>query len=140
MAGWGGNDASEALYPMVREDADGEPLQGDHRYQLVLASPPPADAFWSVTMYDTSYDGTAGYFVDNPIGRYLINSTTGGLIRADDGSLVIHIQRDEPDTAEGRANWLPAPDGPFYLVLRLYLPTDALLDGSWEPPPIERVA
>ncbi len=139
MMGWGGNDASEALYPMARADADGQPLHGDHRYRITMTSPPPAEAFWSVTMYDTTYDGTAGYLVENPIGRYLVNSTTHGLVHAPDGSLTIHIQHDEPTTPEGRANWLPAPAGPFYLVLRVYLPDRAALDGSWEPPPIAAV-
>ncbi len=140
MAGWGGNDASEAVYPTARLDSDGHPLRGDRRYRLTLATEPPAEAFWSITMYDTSYDGTAGYLVENPIGRYLVNSTTQGLVRNDDGSLTISVQRDEPDTPAGRANWLPAPDGPFYLVMRLYLPGSAALDGSWEPPPVVAVA
>jgi hypothetical protein len=140
MTGWGGNDAGEAIYPMAREDSDGRPLHGGNRYRLTLTSPPPAGAFWSVTMYDTSYDGTAGYFVENPIDRYLVNSTTEGLVRGDDGSLTIHLQHHEPDTPEGRANWLPAPEGPFYLVFRLYLPDESALDGSWVPPPIVRVS
>ncbi len=140
MMGWGGNDASEAIYPLCREDSDGQQLHGDHRYRITLSSLPPARAFWSLTMYDTRYDGTAGYLVENPIGRYLINSSTQGLVQGQDGSLVIHIQSDEPDTEEGRANWLPAPTGPFYVILRLYLPEEAALDGSWEPPPIERVS
>ena len=90
-------------------------------------------------MYDKSYDGTAGYLVDNPIDRYLINSTTDGLVRGDDGSLTLYIQHDEPDTSEGRANWLPAPTGPFYVVLRVYLPDQSVIDGAWEPPPVERI-
>lgn len=139
LAGWGGNDAAEAVYPTAREDAAGDPLHGDHRYRLTFGQRPPAEAFWSVTMYDTSYDGTAGYLVENPIGRYLVNSTTEGLIEAADGSLTLTIQRQQPDTDEGRANWLPAPAGPFYLVLRIYLPGPAALDGSWQPPPIERI-
>ena len=64
MAGWGGNDASEAVYPMARVDSEGRPLVGDRRYRLTLETEPPADAFWSITMYDTSYDGTAGYLVE----------------------------------------------------------------------------
>ena len=139
MAGWGGNDLVEAAYPTAREDADGMPLRGDHRYRIVLADPPPADAFWSFTMYDTSYDGKAGYLVENPIDRYLINSTTEGLMRDDDGSLTLYVQHDAPDTPEGRANWLPAPAGPFYVILRIYLPRESLVDGSWDPPPIERM-
>jgi hypothetical protein len=136
VAGWGGNDASEAVYPIAREDAGGQPLDGAHSYTWTLDSTPPAQAFWSITMYDTTYDGTAGYLVENPIGRYLVNSTTQGLDRDDEGSLTLHIQHQEPDTARGRANWLPCPDGPFYVVLRLYLPDQAALDGSWSPPPL----
>lgn len=139
MAGWGGNDAAEALYPTARTDADGEPLDGQHRYRLTLTIEPPARAFWSFTMYDTSYDGTAGFLVENPLGRYLVNSTTEGLVRGDDGSLTLHVQQAPPDTPEGRANWLPAPDGPFYVVMRLYQPDEDALGGSWAPPPIERV-
>jgi hypothetical protein len=90
-------------------------------------------------MYDTSYDGKAGYLVENPIDRYLINSTTEGLMRDDDGSLTLYVQHDAPDTPEGRANWLPAPAGPFYVILRIYLPRESLVDGSWDPPPIERM-
>lgn len=139
MAGWGGNDVEEALYPLCREDGEGRALDGAHRYRLTLVTDPPAKAFWSVTVYDTSYDGTAGYLVDNPIDRYLINSTTEGLVRGDDGSLTIHLQHDRPDTEAGRANWLPTPEGPFYLAMRIYWPEPAALDGSWAPPPVERV-
>ena len=139
MAGWGGNDAIEAVYPNSRQDSNGRPLDGAQRYRFRLISEPPAKAFWSVTMYDTSYDGTAGFLVENPIGRYLINSTTDGLVLGEDGSLTMHIQRDQPDTVEGVANWLPTPEGPFYLVLRIYWPEPAALDGRWNPPPVERV-
>ncbi len=139
MVGWGGNDKVEAYYPMAREDSEGRPLTGGNRYRLTFSSSPPAKAFWSVTAYDTSYDGTAGYLVENPIGRYVINSTTEGLVGGDDGSLTIHIQRERPATADGEANWLPAPEGGLYLVLRIYWPEEAALDGTWTPPPIERV-
>jgi hypothetical protein len=139
MAGWGGNDVIEAIYPTAREDAAGEPLDGAHRYQITFTTPPPAKAFWSVTMYDTSYDGTAGYLVENPINRYLINSTTAGLVYVDDGTLTITIRREQPqDTAE-KANWLPALEGPFYLVMRIYWPEQATLEGAWTPPPVVRV-
>jgi hypothetical protein len=139
MAGWGGNDKVEAFYPLARSDADGQPLSGEHAYQLRFDTLPPAQAFWSVTMYDTSYDGVSGYLVENQIGRYLINSTTTGLVTGDDGSLTIHIQHGEPDTEAGRANWLPAPQGPFYLAMRLYRPEPEALDGTWQPPPVTRV-
>ena len=90
-------------------------------------------------MYDTSYDGSAGYLVENPIGRYLINSTTEGLVRGKDGSLTIAIQHDRPAKGSERANWLPAPEGRFYLAMRIYWPEQAALDGTWEPPPVVRI-
>jgi len=139
MAGWGGNDVIEALYPSARADADGHPLDGAHRYQLTFTNPPPAKAFWSVTMYDKSYDGEAGYLVENPINRYLINSTTQGLILGEDGSLTITVQHAQPQDATERANWLPAPEGPFYLVMRIYWPEQAALDGTWTPPSVVRI-
>jgi hypothetical protein len=138
MAGWGGNDVIEAMYPTAREDADGNPLDGAHRYQMRFDTLPPAKAFWSVTMYDTSYDGTAGYLVENPINRYLINSTIPGLVYGEDGSLAISIQNEQPQEAAEQANWLPAPAGPFYLVLRIYWPEKATLDGTWTPPPVKQ--
>lgn len=100
---------------------------------------PPTHAFWSVTIYDRSYDGSAGFMVKNPIDRYLINSTTGGLVRGQDGSLVMYIQHERPGGDAAAANWLPAPDEPFYLVLRDYYPAEEALDGSWEPPAVVKV-
>ena len=140
MAGWGGNDVIEAVYPTAREDADGEPLDGTQRYQITFTTPPPAKAFWSVTMYDKTYDGTAGYLVENPINRYLINSTTQGLVYGEDGTLTITIQREQPQDAAEQANWLPAPEGPFYLVMRIYWPEKEALDGTWTPPLVVRKA
>lgn len=139
MVGWGGNDQVEAYYPMARVDADGRPLDGSATYRLRLESDPPVRAFWSVTMYDTSYDGTAGYLVENPIDRYLINQNTDGLVRAEDGSLTITMQHTEPEDEVERANWLPTPDGRFYLALRLYWPEPEALDGTWVAPAVTRV-
>jgi hypothetical protein len=139
MVGWGGNDQAEAHYPMGRADADGTPFDGDAKYRLTLETPPPVNAFWSVTMYDTSYDGTAGYMVENPINRYLINSTTENLVLDDNGGLTITMQRDEPADPKERANWLPTPEGRFYLALRMYWPQPAALDGTWKPLPVTRV-
>lgn len=139
MVGWGGNDQAEAHYPMSRADADGNPFDGDAKYTLTLETPPPVNAFWSVTMYDTSYDGTAGYLVENPIGRYVINSTTENLVLDDDGGLTITMQHGEPTDPKEHANWLPTPKGRFYLALRMYWPQTAALDGTWKPLPVTRV-
>jgi len=137
QAGLYGNSAAEALYPTYFTDADGLPLDGSvNRYTVTFAAGrlPPVRAFWSLTMYD----GTTQLFVDNPIDRYLLNSTMMDDFRINgDGSLTLLVQSDPPDGA-WRANWLPAPDGPFYMVLRLYGPEAAALDGTWTPPPAER--
>lgn len=141
MFGWGGNDRIEAYYPMLHRDADGDVLDGSkHAYTMTWKTDPPTHAFWSVTIYDKSYDGTAGYLVKNPIDRYLINSTTQGLVRGEDGSLTMHIQHDRPEVAAEAANWLPAPAEPFYLVLRNYFPAEEALDGTWVPPAVVKTA
>jgi hypothetical protein len=138
-AGIYGNDAAEAMYPMAKTLADGTPLDGSkHNYTLTFARDqyPPVNAFWSVTMYD----GRTQLLIKNPINRYLINSPMlPGMTKNKDGSLTLYIQKDSPGK-DMEANWLPAPDGPIYLVMRLYWPkTEApsILppgEGSWSPP------
>jgi hypothetical protein len=130
-----GNHGYEAAYAMVYVDGDGQPLDGAHRYELRLATPPPCGAFWSVTMYDTP----DFYLVENPINRYSIGDRTPGLHKAPDGSLTIIIQRDEPGDPAQRANWLPSPAGAFRPLLRVYEPDNALFDGTYELPPITRL-
>jgi hypothetical protein len=126
----------EALYPVAAVDADGRPLSGEHAYRIAFDARalPPADAFWSLTMYMTE-----GHpLVPNPIGRYAIGDRTAGLVTEPDGSLAIHVQCAAPPRDE-HVNWLPAPAGPFRLMMRLYWPRASALDGSWVPPPVERV-
>jgi hypothetical protein len=139
-----GNDSVEAMYPMARVDASGTTLDtGKHSYALTFppGQLPPVNAFWSVTMYD----GKTQLLIENPINRYLVNSPMlPGMKKNADGSLTIHIQRDSPGRAR-EANWLPAPHGPAYLVMRLYWPKDtppSILpagEGSWKPPAITAV-
>jgi len=140
-AGIYGNDAAEAMYPMTKSLANGEPLDGSKRkYTVTFAAGqfPPVNAFWSVTMYD----GKTQLLIENPINRYLINSPMlPGLKKNDDGSLTLYIQHDSPGS-EKESNWLPAPDGPIYLVMRLYWPTDtspSILNDTWNPPPVIQV-
>ncbi|API50560.1 cell envelope protein [Rhizobium leguminosarum] len=144
-AGLYANDAVEAMYPYTRTDATGEPLDGSkHKYTLTFppGELPPVHSFWSVTMYD----GKSQFLVKNPINRYLINSPMSpGMKKDADGSLTLHIQKDSPG-ADKEANWLPAPDGTIYLVMRLYWPkTEApsILPagkGTWQPPGVKRVS
>jgi len=131
-----GNHAYEAAYPMVDVDSDGERLTGARSYTLRFDELPPVDAFWSLTMYDTP-----DYFlVDNPIDRYSVGDRTPGLRYGPDGSLTIAIQHEQPTNEAEPANWLPAPEGEFRPVLRLYQPEPAVLDGSYQIPPIRRRA
>ena len=136
-----GNDAVEAVYPMAKTLADGTILDGSkHKYTLTFPAGqfPPVDAFWSVTMYD----GKTQLLIENPINRYLINSPMlSGMKKNADGSLTLHVQKDSPG-ADKDSNWLPAPNGPIYLVMRLYWPkTEAPSvlpagEGTWQPPAI----
>jgi hypothetical protein len=138
MAGIYANDPKEALYPLLATDSEGnKPDCSTNRYTLTFPAGqlPPVNAFWSVTMYD----GKTQLLVDNPINRYLINSPMlPNLKKNPDGSITIYIQKDSPG-ADKDSNWLPAPNGPIYVAMRLYWPKDSALDGSWKPPAVVRV-
>jgi hypothetical protein len=138
-AGIYGNDAVEAVYPLATVDGTGAPLDGSkHNYTLTFAAgqQPPVNAFWSVTMYD----GKTQLLIENPINRYLINSPMlPGMKKNKDGSVTLYIQKDSPGKAN-ESNWLPAPNGSIYLVMRLYWPKTSppsILppgEGTWSPP------
>ena len=93
---------------------------------------PPVGAFWSITLYDME----KRLMVANSIDRYSIGDRTPGLATADDGSLTIGI-RHAATKGDVRANWLPAPNAPFYLLLRMYLPSMEVLNGQYEIPDID---
>jgi hypothetical protein len=143
-AGIYGNDPAEATYPLTRIDNDGQTLDGSKSNYTLTFPPgqqPPVNAFWSLTMYD----GKTQLLIENPINRYLINSPMlPGMKTTADGSLTLYIQNKSPG-ADKEANWLPAPNGTIYLVMRLYWPkTEApsILppgEGTWQPPGIKRV-
>lgn len=135
MKGLGALRADEAVYAMADFDADGERLNGQHRYELRFApgTLPPAEAFWSVSLY-----GEDRYFTANDIGRYAVGDRTPGLRTEPDGTLVIPIGHARP-ADEAAANWLPAPDGPFYLILRLYHPSAGFMAGQYTIPAVRRI-
>ncbi|HEX5631751.1 MAG TPA: DUF1214 domain-containing protein, partial [Gemmatimonadales bacterium] len=139
MGGIYGNDVEETFYAAYPVDADGAPLDaGRHRYTLTFAPGglPPVGAFWSITMYDAR----SRLMVENPLGRYLINSAMLSRLRRDpDGGITLHLQHDSPGR-DREPNWLPAPAGPMNPVLRMYLPKPEVVAGRWTPPPIVKVA
>jgi hypothetical protein len=117
-----------------------------HSYQMTFPAGalPPVNAFWSITMYD----GRTQLLIDNPINRYLINSPMLPQLKKNaDGSLTVYLQKDSPGK-ERESNWLPAPDGPMFVVMRLYWPKTEppsvypLGKGTWQPPalvPVENL-
>jgi hypothetical protein len=141
QAGIYGNDAAEAMYPLTRVDGNGKTLDGSKNNYTLTFPPgqlPPVNAFWSLTMYD----GKTQLLIENPINRYLVNSPMLPAMKTNaDGSLTLYVQNKSPG-ADKEANWLPAPDGPIYLVMRLYWPkTEAPSvlpagEGTWKPPAI----
>jgi hypothetical protein len=134
-----GNSAEEALYPIAAKDVTGAELDGSkHNYTLTFAKGqyPPVKAFWSLTMYDPK----SQQLINNPINRYLLNTEmVPNMKKNPDGSLTLIIQKDSPGKTK-EANWLPAPDGPIYMLLRMYVPNEAppsilpVGNGTWRPP------
>jgi len=134
IGGLGANLPEDAIYPTSFVDGKGKPLTGAHKYVLHFdkGKTPPADAFWSITMYDKD-----GFQVPNPIDRYAVGSYDK-LEYNTDGSIDIYVQADSPGKGK-EANWLPAPKAAFQPTMRLYSPRAEALDGSWAPPPFKIV-
>lgn len=135
--------AMSGLCPTLRDDlvvlrtvvdSEGRPLDGRNMYALEFprGTLPPVKAFWSIGMYDEQLA-----FVPNPLNRFSIGDRDGMML-ADDGSLTIRIQHEAPGAAHER-DWLPAPAGPFTLIMRLYWPLDSILSGRWSPPLVRRL-
>jgi hypothetical protein len=134
LAGFIANDPVEATYFNVSVDGDGKPLTGANRYVIHFdkGGEPKVKAFWSVTMYNPQYN-----LVANPIDRYSLGDRSG--MRHDaDGGLTIYVQKASPG-ADKQANWLPAPDGQFFMIMRTYLPADDIVNQTWQPPKIAAV-
>jgi hypothetical protein len=126
--------SDEAVYVSASSDAGGAALDGRTGYTLRLpAGWPPVDVrgFWSLTLY-----GPDRFLVANAIDRYSIGGRTRGLAIAGDGSLTLYVQCTDPGGARS-ANWLPAPCGRFSLTMRLYLPTDKVLEPAFTLPVLQ---
>jgi hypothetical protein len=132
--GLGANRPQDAVYPTSEVDADGKPYDGAKKYVMHFdkGQTPPADGFWSLTMYDGNY-----FFVPNPLNRYTLSSRTKFKTN-EDGSIDLYIQKESPGK-EKESNWLPSPAGKFILMLRLYWPKESMLDGDWKIPAVKPV-
>jgi hypothetical protein len=138
------NDYHEAVYLIRGTDSERRLLDGKHAYAMTFAKDalPPVDrsrgGFWSLTMYDKDYF----MLPDPPGGRTNIGTVSldaNELQFAEDGSLTIALSHDEPADATAKANWLPAPEGQFALIIRAYVPEQSILDDSYKFPNVERV-
>ena len=134
--GLGQQVRSQAVYYRADSAEGGTPLTGagGGRYVITFGPndlpPIDPDGFWSITMYNAQH-----FLVANPIARYSIGNRTAGLVKGHGGSLSVTISASQP-SGPG-TNWLPAPDGSFEVILRVYAPRAAVATGRWEPPPVE---
>ncbi len=132
--GLGANLPEDAIYPLNLSDKNSKPLDGANRYTIHFekGAMPPANAFWSITLYDAE-----GFQVANVLNRFAVSSWMPFKYNPD-GSLDLYFQNDSPGK-DKEANWLPAPKAPFNLTMRLYSPQSDALTGKWNPPPVEKV-
>jgi hypothetical protein len=131
--GLGANLPEDAIYPLNLGDSEGKPLDGANNYAIHFDKDqiPPAEAFWSITLYDPE-----GFQVANPLNRFAVSSWMPFKYNSD-GSLDLYFQNGSPGAGK-EANWLPAPKGPFNLTMRLYAPKSDALTGKWNPPPVTK--
>jgi hypothetical protein len=125
--------ASNVLRKLFPFFESGKPLDGANKYAIHFdkATIPPVNAFWSIILYDQE-----GFQVANSLNRFTVSSWMPFQYNRD-GSLDLYFQNESPGAGK-EANWLPAPEGPFYLCLRLSAPKTEALTGKWNPPPIVR--
>jgi hypothetical protein len=135
LIGLGANAPEDAIYPYTHLDGGGRRLNGANRYVLHFdkGKMPPAEALWSLTMYNDKH-----FLVANPIDRYAIGDRDKLHYNAN-GSLDLYIQHESPGK-DRESNWLPAPKGEFNLILRIYWPKPEMLERRWEPPAVQRVS
>ncbi|MFG3597990.1 DUF1254 domain-containing protein [Bradyrhizobium sp. RDI18] len=137
IGGLGANLSEDAVYPTTFVDEDNRPLTGANRYILHFDKGrlPPADAFWSLTLYDKD-----GFQVPNPFNRFAVGDhfADNKLKSNADGSLDIYVQNESPG-ADKESNWLPSPKGEFNLSIRMYSPKREVLNQEWAPPPVRRL-
>lgn len=136
--GWPANLEQDAVYPYTEIDSAGRKLSGSHKYTVTFAkgAMPPVEGFWSITMYEIN---KGWWFVPNALNKFTVSARNDLKANAD-GSVTLHFQHASPGK-EQEANWLPAPEGDFLLMLRMYWPQEknpSILDGTWTPPSVLR--
>ncbi len=139
--GLGAPTPNQAIYPVALTDRNFAPLNAaSTRYVAHFPAsdfPVPVQGFWSLTMYNSE-----GLFVPNALNRFTLGDRSEMNFN-EDGSLDVYLQSGEPSNEAQRANWLPAPNGAFHMILRLYGPFEEAIpeilaggEGAWQPPTI----
>jgi hypothetical protein len=129
------NRPNETKYIYRDDDSQGQQLDGHNSYTVTFpkGQVPPVKGFWSLTLYNDVH-----FFNPNPLKRYSLGTKNKNLKYNADGSLTLYAGAKSPG-ADKENNWLPAPAGTFSLYLRCYWPEQAVLDGTWMPPQVEKV-
>jgi len=130
------NRPNETQYFYTDFDNAGGELSGSGSYEITFAAgqEPPVNGFWSLTLYNDKH-----LFHANDLKRYSLGTKNKNLKRNADGSLTLYAGAKSPG-AGNDSNWLPAPDGHFSLYIRAYWGKEGILDGSWKPPAIKKIA
>ncbi len=129
------NRPTETKYLFTDNDGTGQPLNGANSYSITFANgqTPPVKGFWSVTLYNEHH-----FFNPNPLNRYSLGTKNKSLQKNADGSLTLYAGSRSPG-ADKESNWLPAPKGRFSLYIRAYWPEPAIVDGTWQPPVVQKL-
>jgi len=137
MGGILSNELEETVYYNTTKDSAGQTFDSGKNYTIRFAPGelPKVNAFWSLTMYDQTFN-----FTDNPLNRYSIGDRTKDLKKDADGGLTLYIQRTSPGK-DKESNWLPSTQsGAFFLILRTYMPGTEIIEQKWAPPPVVATA
>jgi hypothetical protein len=129
------NTPDETKYIYRDFDSLGHQLHGSSSYTVTFPKGqlPPVKGFWSMTVYNEHH-----LFHPNPLNRYSLGTKSKFMQPNADGSLTLHFGATSPGK-DRETNWVPAPNGTFSLYLRCYWADQAILDGTWMPPQVEKV-
>ena len=135
IAAFGANPVDVAIYPRAETDDEGNTLTGKNSYVLHFekdALPPVKEkGFWSITAYNDE-----NFLIDNEINRYCINDRSDFTLNPD-GTLDVYLQASRPDESRV-SNWLPTGSEGFHLYMRIYLPEESAINGTWKAPAITK--
>lgn len=113
-------------------DGSGEMLNGKSTYKLNVPADTPADDFWSVIVYSLKTKG----FVSGADRVGLATPNLPDMQKNEDGSVDVYFAPAAPKGLE--SNWIPTGED-FFLLFRLYGPSNGWRESGWKLPDIEKV-